>query len=223
MAAMSIAAYFAFFHGNANDPIPGWNARMRGCPYSPEEVSNALWAFMDEWGKRFGQAEADALRALFNNVGFLGLGRFRIYFQRVRGERHYTLNWGGTQMKVAGHMINQSAIAIAVLPDDPLGATAFFHELTHPSLLKLKNNEDSNHATYPGPWAGEHDNMINHLRDCFKNVFPVDGFDPGIGRKNAPTQAASNQGGVAIVPTFCGTCVVASWRKTTSATKRSLP
>lgn len=160
------------FLSRPNQSVPGWNVRMKECPYNVDIVNQALAAFTDAWSDAFGADEAQKIIELLNMKRWFGLVRFTIFFKPVKDERWYEWKVGGVVYKFAGHMISRHSICVAFLPDDSLGATAFFHELTHPSLLLLKGAPDNNHAEPPGPWTNMHDAMIATLKSQFMMVTP---------------------------------------------------
>jgi hypothetical protein len=206
VAGVGFGVWFNIFRGRPKGEIPGWNAVTKDCPYKGEEVGAALDSFVEGWEEAFGKQESDKIRKMLNKKGLLGVSKFSITFRRAEGRRYYDFRWNGRTTRIAGHMESKKSIVVAYLPEDPLGATAFFHELVHPSLLLLHGAADNNHATPPGPWSRDHDSLISYLKKKFKALSPpsVPSMDKS-NQNNLPIPISSEERTVA-VPIICGTC-----------------
>jgi len=195
VVAISIGIYINLKYKMARTPVPGWNFRVKDCPYRVEDVARAVAAFVDAWALAFGRPEADKLEAFFNQKSALGLGRFSIHFRLAKIERSYDLQAGSRTLKVAGHMASDRSVVVAHLAEDFLGTLALFHELTHPSLKFLYGAPDNNHAEPPGPWKQKHDEMVRSLKADFNKVKPFLFLDENYEELTIPPLDA-----------ICGTC-----------------
>lgn len=103
--------------------VPGWDTRMRACPYPSDVVARALATFDEAWKARWPDQSA--------RVRY-GLNRTNIYWY---DEVFFIAVDGRT--KAVGEAPKRSTVKVAY-KDREFYQTAIFHELVHTSLMWLR-------------------------------------------------------------------------------------